>query len=1024
MKKSFVEALIEKKVLVIIVCILVMMGGIGSYITIPKQNFPEVVLPVASVTAIYPGASAEDMEQLVAKPIEDVVMSLDGFDSCTTQTFDNACAIMVSLSMDFDQEAVDDSFDDLRLKLEALKPSLPSGVTQISVDTNIMDTAGLLLSVSGTDVSGDELSQRARELKDALKLMDGVKRVDLVGEQLSEIAIVADPVKLNSMDISLAELSQIIAAQNTLVPTGTITTDGSTIPVHSDGTFESIGDISNLVIGGNQETGILYRLSDVADVQLRAPEDAPRYYFNGTPSVVVALYFENDINVVSMADGIRETVNKFSSTLPDNISVDELYFQSDVVRSAVNGFMVNLIEAILLVLLVVMVGMGPRNGLIVSIAIPLSICACFLMMPLLGMQIQFVSLAALIVVLGMLVDNSVVVSDAIQARLNQGESQLDAAVHGTKDVAVSVFVSMLTTVAGFAALLTLSGTYRQLALSLPVVIITCLIISFIVAMCVTPLMSYFFLRPADSGGHDHLKKLIDLYDRFSVQAFTNRKKTLCGVFAFMALCACVLPFIGMEVVGKANKDVVTIQLTGNYDNGMEHTQDTVRQIEEILAQQPEVRFYESGVGAGIPRYDYSVLPKGQGDNIGDFFVRIDLKAGGRFQKTSQFVEYLQGELDRQVPSGRIIVDELGIMAMITQPMEVKVFSSDLNDLNAAADQIAQAMREMEGVVCVNNSSDLSVYGYYVDMDSKELNSLGLMKAEVQNELSIALMGRSVSLYRENEKEYDVVLESKIDSLTALQNYKVKSSASGEKYVLQQFADVTLQPQLTTITRINGERGRAVGCTVTSASSSILMQAQLERQLNQMEFPDSVRLEYTGDKKDFLDVGQNIARAFVFSFAVIFLLLLLQFNQIKKALMVFISLPFGAMAGIAGLFITGQKLTMFAMLSILALMGCVLANAIVLIGYIDEERARGIPVEEACKAAGARRFRPILMSTITTVLGLFPLAIGGDTLFIPMAILLMFGLTISMLVNLIVVPLVYNMVYGKSEKREEMQLCTK
>ena len=364
------------------------------------------------------------------------------------------------------------------------------------------------------------------------------------------------------------------------------------------------------------------------------------------------------------------------------------------------------------------------------------------------------------------------------------------------------------------------------------------------------------------------------------------------------------------------------------------------------------------------------------------------------------------------------------MCIRDRPMEVKVFSSDLNDLNAAADQIAQAMREMEGVVCVNNSSDLSVYGYYVDMDSKELNSLGLMKAEVQNELSIALMGRSVSLYRENEKEYDVVLESKIDSLTALQNYKVKSSASGEKYVLQQFADVTLQPQLTTITRINGERGRAVGCTVTSASSSILMQAQLERQLSQMEFPDSVRLEYTGDKKDFLDVGQNIARAFVFSFAVIFLLLLLQFNQIKKALMVFISLPFGAMAGIAGLFITGQKLTMFAMLSILALMGCVLANAIVLIGYIDEERARGIPVEEACKAAGARRFRPILMSTITTVLGLFPLAIGGDTLFIPMAILLMFGLTVSMLVNLIVVPLVYNMVYGKSEKREEMQLCTK
>ena len=305
------------------------------------------------------------------------------------------------------------------------------------------------------------------------------------------------------------------------------------------------------------------------------------------------------------------------------------------------------------------------------------------------------------------------------------------------------------------------------------------------------------------------------------------------------------------------------------------------------------------------------------------------------------------------------------------------------------------------------------------MNAKSLNSLGLTKAEVQNELSIALMGRSVSLYRENEKEYDVVLDSNISSLTDLNNYKIKASASGSKYALQQFADVSLSPQLTTITRLDGERGRAVGCYASAGYSNIALQSELEKKIAEIEFPESVRVENSGEKKEFMNLISSIITAFIFSFILIFLILLLQFNSIKKVLMVFISVPFGAAAGVAGLFITGQKLSLFALLGVIALMGCVLANAIVLIEYIDNERKNGVPVAEACRTAGAKRFRPILMSTTTTVLGLFPLAVGGDTLFIPMSILLMFGLTVSMLVNLIVVPIVYHLFFSEHTEHPKL-----
>jgi len=1014
MRKDFVKTVIERKLFIIIVVIMLMLSGVYSYISIPKQNFPEVVLPVASVSAVYPGAYAEDMEELVTKKLEETVMTLHGFDNCTTQTTDGVSAVMVSLDMSLSKESVNESFDDLRLKIDNLKGTLPSGVTNLSVDTDIMDTAGLLLAVTGDGISGDEMAQRTNELKDKLKLLEGVNKVKVVGEQLSEVLITVDSSKLNSMDISLAELASIISAQNSLIPTGTLDVGDNVIKLNSSGKFESIDEIKNIVIWASPRTGIIKTLSDVADVEVSIPDDSPRYYYIKNPSTVVALYFDSGINVVSMGDSIRNTVDEFSKTLPDNIQVNEIYFQSDVVNTAVNGFVLNLLESIVLVLVVVMVGMSLRNGIVVSIAIPLAILTSFILMPVFRVEIQFVSLAALIVVLGMLVDNSIVVNDSIQTRLDHGEDRFNAAVHGTAEVAVPVFVSMLTTVAGFSSLLTLSGAYKQLAYSLPVVIIACLIVSFLVSLFVTPLMSYFFLKKSKKKKGDSAGKLAKVYDRLFQAAFNNKQKTILLAIVFFLICASSIVFIDLEIVAKADKDVVTVEIDGNSETDIHKTEKVIEQIQDVLDEQPEVKYYLSSVGMGIPRYDYSVLPKGQGSDVGDIFVRIDLSKGNRFENTGAMVEYLQNELDTRVTGGKLVVDELGVMAMTTKPVEMRVFSDNLDDLNEATDKIAKVMKGIEGTKNVDLTRDVATYSYYVDMDTNNLNTLGLSKAEVQNELSIALLGRDVSLYRENGKEYNVVLESDLSSPEMLENYKVKSSASGVKYALHQFSDLTLFPQLTVINRLDGQRGRAVGCYAAAGNSSISLQSELEKQLKNIEFPDSVRVEKSGEKKEYINLIGSIIGAAAVSFVLIFMILIVQFNSIKKALMVFISFPFGAVAGIAGLYITGQKLSLFALLGIISLMGCVLANAIVLIEFINEEKSKGINSLDACKLAGAKRFRPILMSTMTTVLGLFPLAIGGDTLFIPMSILLMFGLAVSMVMNLILVPIVYYMVDSRDE----------
>ncbi len=1011
---NFVNSIINKKNIVLIVVIAIIVSGIFSYISIPKQHFPEVVLPVASVSVVYPGASAEDMEDLVTKKLEDVVRQTEGFDSCTSTTMNSVSAVMVSLSMDISQKEVDESFDDLRNRLEELKESLPSGVTSVSIDTNVMDTAGMIVAVTGSDVSGDELAQRTDDLKNQLELLDGVHKVEVYGQQNSQVKVHVHSAQLNNLDISLSEIANIIGAQNSIIPIGDIDIDDSVMTVNSNGKFESLDEIRNIVIG-KSEAGTIIRLSDIADIQIQKPEDSAHYTYNKKDANLIALYFDSGINVVNFGDSIRQCIEQYCNYISSNIQVHEVYFQPDVVSDAVNSFIWNLLESIILVLIVVMLGMNFRNGFVVSIAIPLSILINFVVMKLMGTEIQFVSLAALIIVLGMLVDNAIVISDAIQTNLDIGMERKNAVIEGTKKMIMPVFISMLTTVSAFASLLALSGAYRQLAITLPVVIITCLVASFFISIAVTPLFSYLFLKPSKVK-KENSEKLVKMYDYIFEKAFRNKKRTILIALVFMVVCGSTISIIDMQVIPKAYKDVVTINVKGDDENDIEKTASLIFEIEKILDKQPETKYYMSGIGIGIPRYDYSIMPKATGNNVGDIFVRVDLSKGGRFHETNEMVDFLQNEIDSNISGGNVLVDELGIIAFTSKPLEMKIYSDDLDDLNQSAEKVASLMMQLDGTKYIDAGQELATYNYYVNMDTNKLNSFSLTKAEVQNELSLALMGRNVSIYRNEGKEYGLVLDSDIESQNALKNFRIKSSVNQNKYALQQFTDVQLNPEISTITRLDGRRGRAVGCYYRSKYSDITLQTKLEKMLENTEFPDGVTLEKSGMKHDFMDVLTSIAGVAVLSIAVIFMILLFKFNSIKIPFFIFTSVPFGILSGIAGLFITGERLTFFALLGAVSLLGCVLANAVVLIEFINEERVLGATVDEACLEAGRKRFRPILMSTMTTVLGLIPLGFGGNELFVPMARLMIVGLLVAMIINLILVPIIYDMFENRQEHR--------
>lgn len=1018
MKKNFVEQVLEKKVFILIIVALLMTMGMGVYTQLPKQNFPEVVLPVAAVTVVYPGASAEDLEVLVAKKVENAVMALDGFDSCTVDIKQNYVTVMVSLDMNLSQEKVNDSFDDLRLKMNVLKSELPSGVTGLSVSTDVMDTAGMLLSVSSDTVSGDELDQRASELKDTLKRLDGVKRVDIHGSQVSRVEITVNTDKLNALGISLEDVSRLIVAQNSTIPIGNLETHENTIKVSSNGNYESLEDIKNIVVGSSQESGVIYRLSDIALVQKETPK-SPKFSYQSTPSILLAVYFDKGINVVNMTDVLRNSVSDFSKHLPQTINIHEIYLQSEVVDKAISGFQKNLVESIVLVMVVVLLSINLRTSLVVSVAIPLSILTTFITLPLFHVNIEFVSLAALIIVLGMLVDNSIVVSESIQTKLDEGLERKTAVIAGTNAVAKSVMVSLVVSCSGFVSLLTLSGAFRQLAYSLPVVIITCLVVCTLVSLLVTPLTSYLFLKPKGKKTGLLFDRIEQTYDRFFQFAFRHQTASLFVAILLLVISAYGLTHIKLETVAKVNKDVITIAVQGDDENDQAKTEAVMKQIEQILKKEPEVDYYFSGVGEGIPRYDYSVIPLGMGNQIGDIFVRVNLSKGSRFRETKEMVAYLQNTLDAEVVGGQFTVDELGIMSFMSKPIEYKIYSDSIEDQNKAAQMIGEQMKTIKGIRNIRTNQNVETYSYEVNTDDKKMNSLGLTKAEVQNELSLALMGRSVSLYREGGKIYPIYLTSDIHAQNRLNNLKIKSSMTGNKYVLSQFSKVALKSEFTQITRIDGRRGKVVSAYNNGQSSNVAIQSELESRVDKLKLPQSVQAEKSGEKKEFFKMLKSIAFAAVFSLVFIFLVLVFQLGEIKKALIAIVSVPFGVMSGIMGLYLCHQNLSFFALLGVLSLLGVVLANAIILIQFIEEERAAGIAVSKACQLASAKRLRAILASTATSVVGLLPLAIGEDLLFVPMARLLMVGLLVAMVINLIYVPIIYDRVYRKNENKKQI-----
>lgn len=1009
------NAILKRKITLFILVILICFG-VYNYITSPRQETPEIVAPVALITCVYPGASPEDIEGLVTKKIEDELSEIAGYDYSYSYSQNSISVVIIRLAYDTDIKA---AWDELRQNMTDLQSDLPDECQTIQVNTDLVDTAGMMIAMSSDEHSYEQLSAFAETFKKELSNIDGISRFDIVGKQEKELMITIDHQKLNQYSLGYSDIVNLIKAQNIEIPSGTVGQGKEKINVKVSGLFEDLEDVKNIVIAVSQENGSVARLKDIASVELNLSESNYKIIHDDKNTILLTGYFKKNNNIVAVGKKVNETIEVLKKDLPEAVKFTSILDQPETVDISVKDFAFNLIQGVVFVIIVVFIGMGFRNAIIVSTAIPASILITFALMRVFNIQIHQISIAALIVALGMLVDNAIVVSDAIQVRLDRGQEKLNACVEGVKEVAIPVLTSTLTTIGAFLPLLMLNSIAGEYISSLPAIVMISLTLSYVIAIFVTPTMAYMFFTPRTSKVKKHF------FRSFFEWLLKKGMKYKIIVVILMGLGFYLTIFLGfklgLQFFPYADTDMVYIEINSEQSSNFEATEALVDQVVDVINQDKMVDNYTVAIGDGLPKFYQTMPVPTPSQDYAQMMLIVDKASIGRKGKFTSMTEYindLQERMDLVIYGGTVIVKQLEQAEPLGAPVVVRISGDDLDLLGQYANEIVAMLDAMPGTVNVDSDFDDYSYEFFVDVKDDQASYYGFSKYDIQNEVSIALYGRQAGVYNKASHEYPIQVTSDIKDKNSLENMAVKSSFSHQKILLKQLAAIKTTSSLPVIRKYERELTVSVYSNVKFGYSPVEIQSQLQALIDQEPLVGA-KVTYDGEKQKIQENFGDVGESAVIAVVLVYLILLIQFNSFRQPLIILLTIPLSTLGSVIGLTLAGQMLSFTAILGAVSLLGIVVNNAIVLVDYINTEKNKGKSVEHACIDAVDKRFRPIMLSTITTVIGLTPLVYSGNQLFVPMSISLMSGLMVSTVLTLVVTPVFYGLVV--KDKRKSVKI---
>ncbi len=1002
---------IENSRFTVLLLLAVVIGGLATYFTQPRQEDPEITLRSAQVVAQFPGLSPERVEQLITKPIEDAIKQIPEIDEIKSLSMNGLAIVKPEAAAQYVD--MDPIWADLRNKMDDLAPKLPQGTQGPTVNDDFGRVAVITMALTGSEYEMTELAEVARDFRDELGTLSLVAKVDLFGVQDERIWLEFDPDFMQQFELSTAALFTALKSQNVVLPGGSIDAAGQRIVIEPSGDFQSLEDIRNTTIS-TPDGGLVY-LRDLAQIK-RDFVDPPNStaFYNGKPAIVLGLSMVSGSNVVELGRQVQNKLLALRTLLPLGMALDIAIFQPDLVQDSVNDATNNLLQTMVVVLVVVMLFLGWRTGLIVGAMVPLTMMITLIGMSILDIELHRISIAAIIVALGLLVDNGVVIAEDIRQRLDAGEERLQAAMNTPGSLAVPLLTSSLTTVLAFLPLMLVSDSTGEFLRSLGQVLSIALLSSWFLSITITPALCYWFLPPTrqadDSEPQEsYQSSAYQLYARFLALVLRQRFLFVGLMVGALILAGAIFDQVKQRSLGPSERNQFTVYLDLPAGTDIRATQSSAQNLVRFLTDKnsnPEVTDVLTYVGGGGPRFFLALSPNDPQPNKG--FMVVNTQDSDQITTVMARVENYLIEFMPEA-TGRTDLLFLGSAALGT--VELQVSGPKIDTLRYIGAQIQTAFNSITGVQSVRSDWENAVLKVRVNIDQERARRAGVSSEEIAGALSAHFDGEVITTYRERDKSIPIMVRAQSNArgnLDRLSSIEVQSS-SGNPVPLLQIASFEGIVEPSKILRVNQKRALTIAGKHADMTA-IELYAALQPALQQLELPPDYKLQLEGEIK-----GSQEANGALFEFAPhalfgILVLMVLQFGSFRRSAVVFLTIPLIIIGANFGLLAFDAFFDFTGMLGLFSLAGIIINNGIVLIDRIDIERDRGLGVDEAITAASLARARPIIMTTITTIVGLLPLALFGGEFWYGLAIVIMSGLGVGSVLTLGFVPVLYSLFF--------------
>jgi multidrug efflux pump subunit AcrB len=993
--------------------------GLFAVFALPRREDPDLSARFAQVVALYPGASAAQVEELVTERLERTFREIEDVKTVTSTSRPGMSVLQIEAA---DRTRnLDRMMQDMRNRAADVRGDLPRGVTSVIVNDRFADTAALILAVTKDGATDREREDLAKRMRDRLRRLPDVAEVKLLGDQQEVITVALSSQRLAQMGIPPSQVGDAIARANILPQSGgSVASGDARLTIAPTGDLHDITEIGNLIVA--QPDGHPIYLRDVATVT-RGYEDPPSYQVrvDGQPAVGVSLTQRKGRNISELGATVNQELAALRAEMPPGAVIHVVNDLPRSVARRMNEFTENLVSGVALIVVVMFLFMGLRSALIVGAMLPVTILGTFAAMLAAGRDIQQMSIAALIIALGLVVDNSIVVIDNIEKKMSEGMEREQAAIEGVDEIRLPLLTSNLTTIASFAPLMFLSGGVGEFIRDLGIVTSLSVVVSLLLNYTVTPLIALHFLRPgADEKQTTVQRALLRGIDRlrrlFAALATRGlRRPALTVTFALIAMAVAFgnIGRLGSQFFPLAERDQFTVDVWLPEGRDIRATGRVAAHVEAMIAHQSGVRSYVTHLGQGGPRFYYNISPEPPTPNYAQIVVNTE-----SIEDTKRIAAAVQAEANASISDARVTARILEQGPPVGAPLAVRISGDDIPALRATAEKVKAILNQTPGAVSVYDSFGEMPLRLSVKVDQDRAALVGLSSESVAQAAQMAFSGQTVTYLRDGDKEVPIDLrldpsERKTDDLLDL----YLPGAGGVAVSLRQVAHIALEGQEARIVRRNAVRTLTVSAFPDGSRLPSAVLADARQRIDALSLPTGLTIGYGGEQEE---VGRSFAELLLIlclSLAANLVIVVWEFNALRVAWTVMAAVPFGVTGAIAGLFLAHQPFGFMAFLGIIALGGVVTNHAIVLFEYAMAEQRNGLGLSEALVEAGRRRLRPILLTVVLSIGGLIPQAVNGGNLWPPMAWSLIAGLLGSLILTLVVIPSLYAVLVGKGRRMQ-------